>query len=156
MCSSNQLKMTINCLLICASIAIVSGQNQQHQQYKTYNNPHARQQLVYQYDTPPQKTPPYQYVASAPAPFPSATSSFHAAQAPLPHFQAQIQAPNNLNARENQALIRQIVQGSERFTFEMIYVSSATAKSKKINKQNSFCKMFSSPRLLRMRSRVMI
>lgn len=35
----------------------------------------------------------------------------------------QPQAPINVNVREGQALITQIVQGSEQFTFDMIYVS---------------------------------
>lgn len=163
---SNQLKMTINCLLLCSAIVIVSGQNQQHQQhqqnqqYNTYNNPYARQQLVYQYDTPPQKTPTHQYLASAPAPFPSAQNSFPAAQAPFAPFQAQAPAhapaPMNLNTRQNQALISQIVQGSEQFTFDMIYVSLTIARRIAKNKANSFRIIFAFHRLLGMRSKITI
>lgn len=100
---STQLKMTFNCLLILSAIIVASGQAQH---YNTYNNQYA-QQLVYQYDLPPQKTPPHQYLAPS-------------TQTPFPPVQAQ--APINLNSRQSQGLITQIVQGSEQFTFDMIYV----------------------------------
>lgn len=116
--SSKQMKMAISCLLILSAILTASGQAQHYNTYNNdnqhYNHPYSRQQLVYQYDTPPQKTPPHPYLASAPAPFPSA-------QAHFPPVQAQ--APITLSTRQNLALITQIVQGSEQFTFEMIYVS---------------------------------
>lgn len=123
--SSKQLKMSINCLLILSAVLTASGQGQHYNPYNNaYNHPYARQQLVYQYDTPPEKTPPHQYVSSSPAHFPSSASApFPSAHAPFPSVQAQAQAPVNLSTRLSQALIQQIVQGSEQFTFEMIYVS---------------------------------
>lgn len=62
----------------------------------------------------------------APAPisqasFPQAQASFPIVRAPAPITQAQ--APINLNSRQTQGLITQIVEGSEQFTFDMIYVS---------------------------------
>lgn len=114
---SNQMRITINCLLILSAIVAASGQAQH---YNGYHNPYGRQQLVYQYDQPPEKTPPHQYLASAPAPFPSA-------QAPFP-----AQAPISLSSRQSQALITQIVEGSEQFTFDMIYVSSMSYHSQNI------------------------
>lgn len=135
---SNHLKVTINCLLVLSAITIASVRAQQR--YNTYNNQYARQQLVYEYHPTPQKTPPQQYLASAPAlpaqasfppvqapaplsqaPFPSAQAPFPLVRAPAPITQAQ--APINLNARQSQDLITQIVDGSEQFTFDMIYVS---------------------------------
>lgn len=126
---SNHLKITINCLLVLSVVLIANVQAQQ--QYSTYNNQYGRQQLVYEYHPTPQKTPPQQYLASAPAP--PAYASFPTVQAPLtqapfPLVRAPVpitraQASINLNARQSQDLITQIVDGSEQFTFDMIYVS---------------------------------
>lgn len=94
---SNHLKILINCLILSAILIA----NVRAQRYGNYNN-YARQQY-YQFPQP-QKPTAQLYLASAPAP-PASQPSF------------------NLNARQNYDSITQIVQGSEQFTFDMIYVS---------------------------------
>lgn len=98
---SNHLKIVINCLIISA-ILIASVRAQQYATYTNY-----AQQQSFQY---PQahKVSTQQFLTSDPAP---------PAQA-LP-----AQSAFSLNARQNSVPITQIVEGSEQFTFDMIYVS---------------------------------
>lgn len=93
---SNHLKIVSNYLIL---LSIIAGKVRA-QSYGSYHH-YARPQY-YEYQQP-QKTTTQQFSASAPV---------------LP-----AQAPANLNVRQNHGVTTQTVQGSERFSFEMIYVS---------------------------------
>lgn len=102
---SDHSKIRGNCLakhaILVILIVVGSVQAERYHSYNQYDR------LQFYYDQPqyqqPQKTATQQFFATVPPP--------------------PVRAPANLNARQNQDVSTQIVQGSERFTFDMIYVS---------------------------------
>lgn len=143
---SNYIKIKTACLI--TSVIVIASVRAQ--QYGGYNNNYARQQYYPQYPQSPKASSTQQYLA-----FPSVSSAHPvpAARPPVPS-----QSAFSLNARQNFGLTKQIVQGSEQFTFDMIYVSLNLSHFKGFNdEKNLFVNLISIlNRQSLMRFRIMI